>query len=131
MPDSIKWSRPKRCLTEAPGAAETQSFQGLIRRTEMSSKCDVLRVASAACLRNGDAGDHRIPQVARTSRSLPGCHQISGLLGGSNIERYDSLADLVENTFECLNHRRSPFSDRHDLQPEADFKDGNGSCPDG
>jgi hypothetical protein len=80
-------------------------------------------------LSEDNASDHGIPQIARAALLMSGCHQVTCLFRRSDVESYNSMADLVENFLERLNQSRPPFATGHDLQSESDFKERDRSCP--
>jgi hypothetical protein len=55
------------------------------------------------------ARDYRIREFNGAAFPRPGCHQAACALRGGNIEGNNSMADLIENSVECLDQRRSPL----------------------
>src|SRR6266496_137664 len=77
-----------------------------------------------------DASDHGVAQIAGTALFLARCHQISCLLRSGSVKRSDTMADGLQKSFKCMDQGRTTFSCGQDLQPESDFEQGDGCCPD-
>lgn len=76
-------------------------------------------------MRKHDAGDHRIAQIARPALLVTGCHQVSCLLRGGDIEGNNSAVNLVKKPIESLDQSGSPPSGGYDLQSELHFKNSD------
>jgi hypothetical protein len=82
-------------------------------------------------LRYHDACDHGIAQITGTTLLVTERHKIARLLSGLNIEWNNPVVDLVEKFLERLDQSGSPLAAWHSLESESDFKNCNGSCPNG
>ena len=85
------------------------------------------------CVRSKhDPGNHCVAQFARTSLFMTHRHQIPSLLRRGCIKRSYTTLDLLKKNFlECLKQGRASLANRQNLQSVTNFKDRDGSCPNG
>jgi hypothetical protein len=79
-----------------------------------------------------DAGNHCVAQFTWTSLLMTYSQQIPSLLRRGCIKRSHSTLDLLnKDSLECLKQGRASLPNRQNLQSVTNFKDRDGSCPNG